>query len=163
MRFKSLRFGPLTLDLELGGGDVLLAVHLPASPPQGADPRYYQDALFELAAVPLPAPESIQQEAFWRELSAIPVGSTCAYGELAKALNTAPRGVASRCASNRLLLRLPCHRVVGKRGMGGFRAGLAWKRRLLDWERRLAGSPAHFGCSTLRNTGMIEECPEFVY
>ena len=164
MSIKSLRFGPLALDLEVRGDGTLLAVHLPSQPPRGIDSRYYADALLELGTVPLPAPESPQQAAFWRELSAIALGSTCAYGVLAKVLKTAPRGVASRCASNRLLLRLPCHRVTGQQGLGGFRAGLEWKRQLLDWERRLAGeTAAHFGCFTPQNTAMIGTCPEFVY
>ncbi|MEI6872339.1 MAG: hypothetical protein WCL08_08670, partial [Verrucomicrobiota bacterium] len=77
MLVKSLRFGPLALDLEFRGDGTLLAVHLPSRPEGGIDPRYYADALLELGTVPLPESDSEQQASFWRELSTIPLGATC--------------------------------------------------------------------------------------
>jgi AraC family transcriptional regulator of adaptative response/methylated-DNA-[protein]-cysteine methyltransferase len=44
--------------------------------------------------------------------------------------------VARACASNRLALVIPCHRVIREDGeLGGYRWGLERKRRLLELER----------------------------
>jgi len=60
------------------------------------------------------------QRRVWDEIAAIPAGETATYGELARRLNTAPRAVGQACANNRLALAIPCHRVVGAKGVGGF-------------------------------------------
>lgn len=73
----------------------------------------------------------------WQALTRIPAGETRSYGEVAQAIG-APRGaraVARACASNRLAIMVPCHRVVREDGsLGGYRWGLARKRRLLARE-----------------------------
>ena len=49
---------------------------------------------------------------------------------------TAARAVANACASNRVALVIPCHRVVRDDGRsGGYRWGAARKRQILDEER----------------------------
>ena len=78
-----------------------------------------------------------EELAFQNALKNIPRGSVKSYGAVANSLGTAPRAVASRCASNRLLLRIPCHRVVAKQSIGGYQLGNAWKTLLLDLERHL--------------------------
>jgi len=46
--------------------------------------------------------------------------------------------VARACASNRLALVIPCHRVVREDGeLGGYRWGIERKRQLLENERRV--------------------------
>ena len=65
----------------------------------------------------------------------IPRGKTITYGELAKALRTSPRGVASALAHNPLPLFYPCHRVVASQGSGGYSlAGIELKLALLESE-----------------------------
>jgi O-6-methylguanine DNA methyltransferase len=63
-------------------------------------------------------------------------GKTMSYSELAAAIGhpKSARAVGGAVGRNRLLLLLPCHRVVGKNGLGGFRVGLDWKRKLLALE-----------------------------
>ncbi len=77
----------------------------------------------------------------WQALRNIPYGSTISYGELAKKLGTSPRAVGQALKRNPLPLYFPCHRVVGKTSIGGFSAGLNWKKNLLALERgeRCAG------------------------
>lgn len=87
-------------------------------------------------------PMDIQATAFqrrvWEELRRIPFGSTRSYQEIAKAIGNpgAVRAVASACASNRLALVIPCHRVIREdKSLGGYRWGIERKKKLLENER----------------------------
>lgn len=87
---------------------------------------------------PLDVEASAFQWRVWRELRRIPFGQTRSYGEIADAIGAprAVRAVASACASNRVALLIPCHRVIRRSGdLGGYRWGLERKRRLLERER----------------------------
>ncbi|PLV56989.1 methylated-DNA--[protein]-cysteine S-methyltransferase [Thermotoga sp. SG1] len=75
------------------------------------------------------------QKKVWEEVRKIPYGETRTYGEIAEKLNTSPRAIGQALAKNPLPLYIPCHRVVSKRGPGGFSAGLEWKKFLIDLER----------------------------
>ena len=78
------------------------------------------------------------QLAVWRELCTIPVGTTRSYGEIARRLGQSgsARAVGRANGSNPLALLIPCHRVVGTDGkLTGYRWGLEYKRRLLNYER----------------------------
>jgi AraC family transcriptional regulator of adaptative response/methylated-DNA-[protein]-cysteine methyltransferase len=88
-------------------------------------------------------PIDVQATAFqwkvWRALQAIPYGRTCSYAQVAAAIGapTAVRAVARACASNRVALLIPCHRVVRSDGQfGGYRWGAQRKRKLLEQERQ---------------------------
>ena len=75
----------------------------------------------------------------WRQIAAIPRGRTLTYNDVAKALKTAPRPVGGACGANRLPIIIPCHRVLGANGIGGFMRGrgadaLEIKRWLLRHE-----------------------------
>lgn len=77
-----------------------------------------------------------------REMTAIPYGRTRTYGELAAALDSAPRAVGGACGRNPVPLVVPCHRVIrADGGLGGFSSpgGVALKRRLLAHEATVAG------------------------
>ncbi len=88
-----------------------------------------------------PLPLDIQATAFqrrvWQHLQSIPFGSTKSYSEVARAIGqpNATRAVAQACASNRLAIAIPCHRVVRSDGsLGGYRWGLQRKKQLLEGE-----------------------------
>lgn len=73
----------------------------------------------------------------WRALQRIPVGATRSYQAIATELGrpTAARAVARACASNRIAVLIPCHRVVrGDGELGGYRWGIARKAALLARE-----------------------------
>ena len=73
----------------------------------------------------------------WRALQRIPEGATRTYQEVARELGqpSAARAVARACASNRVAVLIPCHRVVrGDGGLGGYRWGMARKAALLARE-----------------------------
>jgi len=74
----------------------------------------------------------------WDALRRIPRGETVSYSQLARDLGNpgATRAVARACATNRVALLVPCHRVVGANGsLTGYRWGVERKRQLLDAER----------------------------
>ncbi len=77
----------------------------------------------------------------WQALRSIPRGETRSYSQLARELGDAKatRAVARACATNRVALVVPCHRVVGASGaLTGYRWGVERKRLLLEAERASA-------------------------
>ncbi|MCA1796599.1 MAG: methylated-DNA--[protein]-cysteine S-methyltransferase [Geobacteraceae bacterium] len=77
------------------------------------------------------------QQRVWRALLDIPDGETRTYAALASHIGHphAYRAVANAVAANPLVGLVPCHRVLPHRGgVGGFRYGTAFKRRLLERE-----------------------------
>jgi AraC family transcriptional regulator of adaptative response/methylated-DNA-[protein]-cysteine methyltransferase len=101
--------------------------------------------LIEGEAPSLGLPLDIRGTAFqrrvWDELSRIPSGETRTYAEIAAAIGRpeAVRAVAGACASNRLAVAIPCHRVVRRDGsLSGYRWGVERKRELIERERARA-------------------------
>ncbi|MGN0886906.1 MAG: methylated-DNA--[protein]-cysteine S-methyltransferase [Candidatus Spyradenecus sp.] len=77
-------------------------------------------------------PFQLRVWAFVRELA---VGETRSYGEVAAALGCgSARAVGQALGRNPLLLLIPCHRVIGAHGLGGYAGGLERKRALLMLE-----------------------------
>ena len=73
-----------------------------------------------------------------RELRRLPRGEVVTYGELAELAGRprAARAAGTFCANNRFAIFVPCHRVVGADGIGGYGSlGVDYKRRLLALER----------------------------
>ncbi len=73
----------------------------------------------------------------WKELYKIKYGHKRTYGQIAKKLNTSPRYVGNVCGQNKLLLIIPCHRVIKSDGsLGGFSGlgGIKLKKKLLELE-----------------------------
>src|SRR5437660_1893824 len=91
------------------------------------------------SSLPLDIQATAFQRRVWEYLQSIPYGATRSYGEVAKAIGEprATRAVARACASNRLAVAIPCHRVVREDGgLGGYRWGVERKQALLELERR---------------------------
>jgi AraC family transcriptional regulator, regulatory protein of adaptative response / methylated-DNA-[protein]-cysteine methyltransferase len=89
------------------------------------------------AELPLDVRATAFQWQVWRALQRIPEGATRTYQEIARELGqpSAARAVARACASNRVAVLIPCHRVVrGDGGLGGYRWGVARKAALLARE-----------------------------
>jgi len=132
------------ITLLLNGGichGVRLEAHdAPACPGQHPVAQWL-DSYFsgnEDAALPLMAAARTPfQHRLRHALLEIPRGHTRTYGELAKALHSGPRAVGQALGANPVPILIPCHRVVGAHGLGGFSCGLEWKKRLLAFERSL--------------------------
>lgn len=79
------------------------------------------------------------QRRVWDCISAIPVGATRTYKDIALEIGTSARAVGNACGANSLPIVVPCHRVLATGGIGGFmhsRGGfpLQIKRWLLQHE-----------------------------
>jgi methylated-DNA-[protein]-cysteine S-methyltransferase len=72
----------------------------------------------------------------WAAMREIPYGETRRYGELAMEVGSAPRAIGRACGKNPIPIVIPCHRVLGSGGIGGYSggAGLPTKRVLLALE-----------------------------
>jgi AraC family transcriptional regulator of adaptative response/methylated-DNA-[protein]-cysteine methyltransferase len=73
----------------------------------------------------------------WHALQQIPAGETRSYSQLAAEIGSpaATRAVARACATNRVAVLIPCHRVIGASGsLTGYRWGVDRKRALLKNE-----------------------------
>ena len=60
-----------------------------------------------------------KQIKIWNELKKIKAGKTKSYGEIGKKFNFSPRYVGRVCSQNKLLLLVPCHRVIKSDGSLG--------------------------------------------
>jgi len=91
----------------------------------------------ELPPLDLSAGTAFQRRV-WAALAAIPCGQMRTYGQIASAIGRprTARAVGRACGANPIPVLIPCHRVLGAGGaLGGFTAGLEWKRRLLAREK----------------------------
>lgn len=89
---------------------------------------------FDLPVRPTGTPFHVR---VWTAMTTIPAGRTLRYGDLARHLRTGPRAIGGACKKNPIPLLIPCHRVVGSTGLGGYSggAGLPTKTWLLEHER----------------------------
>ena len=105
--------------------------YLPTNPEQAPQTPLAKEAVRQLRAylndptfafgLPLAPAGTPFQRKVWQRIAAIPLGQTISYGELAKAIPSAPRAVGGACGANPYPIVVPCHRVVAARGkIGGF-------------------------------------------
>jgi methylated-DNA-[protein]-cysteine S-methyltransferase len=74
----------------------------------------------------------------WNEIKKIGYGRTVSYNFISKRTKIHPRHVGRICGQNRLLLFIPCHRVIRSSGLiGGFSAkgGVNLKNKILKFEK----------------------------
>lgn len=149
--------GPLVL---AGDGERLNGLYLPdhrhAPPHTGAmvDEGAFDEAAGQLAEffagerrafdLVRHASGTVFQRQVWGVLDGIPFGTTMTYAEVAGKAGVAgsARAVGHAVGRNPISIIIPCHRVVGARGvLTGYAGGLDAKRWLLDHERALGALP----------------------
>lgn len=80
------------------------------------------------------------QKEVWKALKKVLYGQTVSYAYLAEKLGdkNKVRAVASAVGKNPLLIKVPCHRVIGSDGkLCGYRAGLKMKADILNIEQSI--------------------------
>jgi len=112
-------------------------------PARAIEERWVQEVVRSVDAprtsqgIPLDLHGTAFQLRVWKALQAIPAGQTASYRDVAQSIRAprAVRAVASACASNKVAVLVPCHRVVRADGaVGGYRWGVSRKERLLKEE-----------------------------
>ena len=92
--------------------------------------------------LPLDVRGTAFQQRVWQALRGIPAGQTVSYSDIAKRIGApkSVRAVAQACATNKLAVAIPCHRVVRNDGaLAGYRWGVERKRTLLEKESKARG------------------------
>lgn len=86
--------------------------------------------------LPLQVAGSDFQRAVCDAMLAIPFGETRTYGDLARDLGAPPQPIGNACGANPIPVIIPCHRVLGATGLGGFsgKGGVETKVALLKHE-----------------------------
>jgi len=115
--------------------------------------RYFRGERVDLRDVPVRLPDAPVHRAVLSEVRRLGYGEVKTYGELAERVGTHPRVVGRALARNETPVLVPCHRVVGSRGLGGFRWGSRWKRRLLRLEGALKRAASGAGRSSSSGSG----------
>ncbi|HKJ83356.1 MAG TPA: methylated-DNA--[protein]-cysteine S-methyltransferase [Mariprofundaceae bacterium] len=130
--------GPIGLALQ---GDLCHRLYLKAVDAPACSPDHpvavWLRAYFSghaLPKVPAAPPRTPFQARLREVLLAVPVGQVRTYGELAEELGSGARAVGQALGANPVPILVPCHRVLAARDLGGFGAGMAWKKRLLAYE-----------------------------
>ncbi len=101
--------------------------------------HYFQGELRALDGIPRSQVGSDFQTSVWRTMSGIPAGQTLSYKDLAQnaGFPGATRAAGTACCQNRLILLVPCHRIIkSDGGIGSYVYGSETKKYLLDHERR---------------------------
>ncbi|MEM7472012.1 MAG: methylated-DNA--[protein]-cysteine S-methyltransferase [Pseudomonadota bacterium] len=96
----------------------------------------YFDGTREVFELPFHVKGTQFQKDVCAEMSAIPFGYTRTYGEIAKALGAPAQAVGQACGANPIPIMIPCHRVMGAKGLTGFsgKGGVETKVALLRLE-----------------------------
>ena len=108
----------------------------PAGPVHPLVRRYLMGQEVDLAGIGSPADEGDGvSAAIYRAVRRVGYGEVATYGEIADIVGTSPRAVGQAMARNPTPLVIPCHRIVSKKGLGGFTPSVEIKRDLLAMER----------------------------
>jgi methylated-DNA-[protein]-cysteine S-methyltransferase len=104
--------------------------------------QYLQGNPVDLSVLRSPAAEgSGVRAAIFRAVRNVGYGETATYGGIAARVGTSPRAVGQAMAHNPTPLVIPCHRITGARGLGGFSPDIEIKVRLLAMEARNVAGP----------------------
>lgn len=71
-------------------------------------------------------------------MSAIPLGETRTYGDIAQDLGAPAQAVGGACGGNPIPVIIPCHRVLGANSLGGFSGGVGVETKV--WLLRHEGA-----------------------
>ncbi|WP_371226092.1 methylated-DNA--[protein]-cysteine S-methyltransferase [Roseovarius sp. 2305UL8-3] len=81
-------------------------------------------AYFEGRLTEFDLPLNVKASAFQRDVCdamlAIPFGETRTYGDLARDLGAPAQAIGGACGGNPIPVIIPCHRVLGANGLGGY-------------------------------------------
>lgn len=79
-----------------------------------------------------------KEEKVYQIVKRIRFGNTSTYKEIGYKAGLNPRTVGRILNKNNKLIAIPCHRVIYSNGkIGGYKAGVDFKKFLLEWEKNI--------------------------
>jgi methylated-DNA-[protein]-cysteine S-methyltransferase len=99
---------------------------------------YFDGAGLRTEGLRLTPRGSAYRQKVWAALRGIPDGQTRTYGEIVAVAGGSARSVGGANAANPIPILIPCHRVVGAAGIGGYSGGdgVPTKKLLLQFDQR---------------------------
>ena len=82
--------------------------------------RAYDAGQLEVFDLPLDVRGSLLQRDVCAAMQQIPFGHTVTYGDIAQALGVPAQAIGQACGGNPIPIIIPCHRVMGAKGLTGF-------------------------------------------
>lgn len=99
--------------------------------------KEYLEGKRKIFDIPIDTQGTEFQEKVWNALLEIPYGETKSYEDIAKMVGCpkGARAVGMANYNNKIIIIIPCHRVIGKNGkLVGYAGGLPVKEKLLQIE-----------------------------
>lgn len=99
--------------------------------------KEYLEGKRKIFDIPIDTQGTEFQEKVWNALLEIPYGETKSYEDIAKMVGCpkGARAVGMANHNNKIIIVIPCHRVIGKNGkLVGYAGGLPVKEKLLQIE-----------------------------
>lgn len=99
--------------------------------------QYFSGLTPSVTALPLDPVGTPFQQNIFQILLTIPYGQVMTYGQIAKMLGKpmSAQAVGGAVKRNPISIIIPCHRVVGAKGLTGYQGGLDAKKWLLAHEK----------------------------
>lgn len=80
----------------------------------------YFEGRLQVFDLPLAVEAPAFQQSVCEVMRAIPFGQTLTYGDIARRLGAPAQAVGQACGGNPIPVIIPCHRVLGATGLGGY-------------------------------------------
>ncbi|GBR47299.1 methylated-DNA--[protein]-cysteine S-methyltransferase [Neokomagataea thailandica] len=99
--------------------------------------RYFDREAVDFSDLPFTPYGTDYQKKIWAGLLNIPYGTTRYYSDFASEYGGSARSVGGAAGANPIPILIPCHRIIGRSGLGGYSGmnGIDDKRMLLTLEQ----------------------------
>jgi len=99
--------------------------------------KYFDGERVDFSDLPFSPYGTPYRQKIWKAILKIPYGETRTYAEIAAQAGGSARSIGGAMRANPIPVLIPCHRVVGATGLGGYSGlnGIEDKKILLDLEK----------------------------
>ncbi|GLQ58900.1 methylated-DNA--protein-cysteine methyltransferase [Gluconobacter japonicus] len=99
--------------------------------------KYFDGEKVDFSDLPFSPYGTPYRQKIWKAILKIPYGETRTYAEIAAQAGGSARSIGGAMGANPIPVLIPCHRVVGATGLGGYSGlnGIEDKKILLNLEK----------------------------
>ncbi|MFT8953039.1 MAG: methylated-DNA--[protein]-cysteine S-methyltransferase [Gluconobacter sp.] len=99
--------------------------------------QYFDGEKVDFSSLPFSPYGTPYRQKVWQAILKIPYGETRTYAQIAAQAGGSARSIGGAMGANPIPVLIPCHRVVGTNGLGGYSGlnGVVDKRILLNLEK----------------------------